>query len=204
VLSQNFKEGFSLIELLVVIAIVGIVAAVAAPSYKHYVAKSKLQKIVPFVDDIFAKQRQYWAIKGNFPSAVELAKMYGTTSSGGNFVARINPYVSTVNIYASSEGGGPCQNRSGNTFTLDMQALGVDPTIATSGSVSCYAFNVSGVIHTTCSYALQESGGAYSTADFFPQWYGCKDTACSNPNTYYQTKDGYGGKLGFTAANCLS
>src|SRR5688572_20144906 len=121
-LLNRASKAFSLIELLVVIAIVGLLAAIATPVYKHYIAKSKLQKIIPLVDDVFAKQKQYWAIKGNFPSAAELAKMYGTTSSGNNLVARISPYASAVSISAAHEGAGTCQNRSGNTFTLDMSA----------------------------------------------------------------------------------
>lgn len=198
---KNYKSGhfaFSLIELLVVIAIIGIIASVAAPVYKDYTVKAKLNKVMPFVEDLFAKQKQYWATKGTFPGPAESAKMYGTTNSGNNFVARVNPYVSNVYTYAIASG-------CGSTFslTLDTQALGIS-NIAASGSINCYQFNISGVIYTTCNYALQDSGGAYLTADYIPQWFGCKDTTCSNPNTYYQVKDGSGGKYGFVSANCIN
>jgi prepilin-type N-terminal cleavage/methylation domain-containing protein len=197
------SKAFSLIELLVVVAIVGLLAAIALPTYKQYATRVKLEKAVLAMDDIFDKQKQYWATKGNFPGPAELAKMYGTTASGNNFVGRINPYISNVYTYAGGSGS-PCYSTAATSLALDMTALGIDPSIATSGNINCYIFNVSGVLHQACNYALQESGGNYATGNYIPQWYGCKDVTCSNPNTYYQVKDGYGGKLGFTSANCIN
>lgn len=61
-------QGFSLIELLVVIAIIGVLAAVAVPTYKNYIIKTNLTKIINRLSESKAWVETTYATTGAFPA----------------------------------------------------------------------------------------------------------------------------------------
>lgn len=67
--TRNYIGGFSLIELITVIGIVGLLAAVAVPSYKAYVTKAKMSRVVTTFDVFKNKIVEYYNVRGQLPAA---------------------------------------------------------------------------------------------------------------------------------------
>jgi len=77
-LKSKLTAGFSLIELMVVIAIVALLTAIAVPSYKNYLAQSKVAEIFSLSSDQMTKYQ-------NLANLANVTSV--TTSNLGNYIA---------------------------------------------------------------------------------------------------------------------
>jgi type IV pilus assembly protein PilA len=65
---MNKQKGFSLVELMVVIAIIGILATIAIPSYKLYLAKSRVAEAINITSMLKIKIMDYYNQNGSLPN----------------------------------------------------------------------------------------------------------------------------------------
>lgn len=88
--------AFSLVELLVVIAITAILTAAALPSYKAYIVRQKIASVTPFLDQIAAKMKVYYAQHGTWPNWSQIGypgqDPYGGISPN-SIVPTVSPYL---------------------------------------------------------------------------------------------------------------
>lgn len=116
-------SAFSLIELMVVIAIVALLAAIAIPSYKDYVARSKMAEINSLI--------------GHYQGVYEEQN----SSKGDNFTAitKTNPgsYISSIVVSAPDDGGtvvATLNADAGTEINTGLNGLVVTYTATTSAS----------------------------------------------------------------------
>jgi type IV pilus assembly protein PilA len=95
---SKLTSGFSLIELMVVIAIVALLTAIAVPSYKNYLAQSKVAEIFSLASDQMTKYQNL----ANLGSVTSV-----TTSNLGSYIATAiqnNTAAAIGNVPANSVG----------------------------------------------------------------------------------------------------
>lgn len=135
------STGFSLIELMVVIAIVALLSAIAIPSYKDYVARSKMAEINSLI--------------GHYQGVYE--QQNSTIGNGFPTITKTNPgsYISSVVVTA------PTSNDPGDegtvAVTLNADA-GTEILTALSGLLITYTASTSDDNITTfvCTYAASD------------------------------------------------
>ncbi|MEI8348226.1 MAG: prepilin-type N-terminal cleavage/methylation domain-containing protein [Pseudomonadota bacterium] len=71
-LKNKNRAGFTLSELMVVVAIIGILSAIALPSYKKYVAKSKMAEAKLNLASYYMAQRSAFSDYGTFVECINL------------------------------------------------------------------------------------------------------------------------------------
>lgn len=155
---SKVTSGFSLIELMVVIAIVALLTAIAVPSYKNYLAQSKVAEIFSLASDQMTKYQNL----ANLGSATSV-----TTTNLGSYIA-----TAIQNNTASAIGNVPA-NSVGillNT-TAGTGAPSIDPALsgvqlrfvpATKGSTTGDTTNTN--IGWTCTFLNSTSSNATTAA----------------------------------------
>lgn len=117
------KGGFSLIELLVVVAIIAALAAIAVPSYKGYVAKTRISALWPILDGIKINALNYMSKNNQWPNATQI----GYTSGNNTDIttpSAINQYFTALSITPTTTG--TCNAKIvAISWTLDYQAIGI-------------------------------------------------------------------------------
>lgn len=123
--TQNFKStkaaGFSLIELMVVIAIVALLSAIAIPSYKDYVARSKIAEINSLI--------------GHYQNVYE--QQNSAVGDAFDQIVKTNPgsYISEIEVNSVDDGG---------TVVVTLNAdAGTEINTALSGLVITYTADTS-------------------------------------------------------------
>lgn len=159
---KSFKSkltaGFSLIELMVVIAIVALLTAIAVPSYRNYLAQSKVAEIFSLASDQMTKY-QNLANLGSVKSV--------TTTNLGSYIATAiqNNTASAIgNVPANSVG--ILLNTTANTGapSIDPSLSGVQIrfTPATKGTVTGDTTNTT--IGWTCTFLNSTSSNPTTAA----------------------------------------
>jgi prepilin-type N-terminal cleavage/methylation domain-containing protein len=158
-LKAKWTSGFSLIELMVVIAIVALLTAIAVPSYKNYLAQSKVAEIFSLASDQMTKYQNL----ANLGSVTSV-----TTTNLGSYIA-----TAIQNNTASAIGNVPA-NSVGillNT-TANTGAPSIDPTLsglqirfvaANKGTVTGDTTNTT--VGWTCTFVNSTIGGGSSAAN---------------------------------------
>jgi len=160
---KSFKSkstsGFSLIELMVVIAIVALLTAIAVPSYKNYLAQSKVAEIFSLASDQMTKYQNL----ANLGSVTSV-----TTSNLGSYIATAiqNNTASAVgNVPANSVG--ILLNTTANTGapSIDPALSGVQLIFVPSINGSTTGDTTDTSIRWTCTFLnATVTGGTTATA----------------------------------------
>lgn len=117
--------GFSLIELMVVIAIVALLTAIAVPSYRNYLAQSKVAEIFSLASDQMT-QYQNLVNLGNVTSVTtsDLGTYIDTAIQNNTASAVGNAAANTVYILLNTAAANIDPSLSGLEITFTPTALG--------------------------------------------------------------------------------
>jgi type IV pilus assembly protein PilA len=127
--------GFSLIELMVVIAIVALLSAIAIPSYKDYVARSKMAEINSLI--------------GHYQDVYE--QQNSTVGDGFATITKTNPgsYIASIEVNSTTPGVIVTLNTAAGTeINEDLEALVITYEATTSAD---------NITTFTCTYAAGDN-----------------------------------------------
>jgi prepilin-type N-terminal cleavage/methylation domain-containing protein len=162
--------AFSLIELMVVIAIVVVLAAVAMPTYKLFLAKSRISTLVPIVEDLVKRSNMYYIHHGYFPNAEQLG--FELSPWGPNFVSVADKVALSPLIAPNAQsnffipGGTPME--SGNpTWGINLASVNY-PVVdgVTCNAVGIIAVPLDDTVVGTGGFVVYMFGYALDSGEF--------------------------------------
>lgn len=174
-MARNCLRAFSLIELLVVIAIVGSLAAIAAPVYRQYSLKAKIQEAINRLESVMQVIRKSYATTGSYPN---------TVSVNGVTVSRVTPswmYVGWGNVAAA------IYQAAGQGVVLSYTLTGLtgipgytDPGASTSvvGDIISYGiYETNNVFKSACGVFSPTYASNHIALSYLPTGCQCSDVA---------------------------
>lgn len=112
------QSGFTLIELMIVVAIIAILAAIALPAYQDYVARAQVSEAMSLSSGARTAVAEYYADRGNFPSANASAGLSPAASITGKYVRQVEVGAAGA-ISATLKGAGSVSSKvQGAVFQL--------------------------------------------------------------------------------------
>jgi len=164
--SKQSTSGFSLIELMVVVAIVALLTGIAMPSYKTYLAQSKVTEIFSLASDQM----------NAFTTTYNAGSPTLTCNSSG-----LGTYIGIVTYNIGSTAGAGCSSLTGGNAGVKTVAIvlnaaagtGIDPSLAnvvlwftpsvsgsTTGDTSNYNWK------WTCTFLTSSSSNPTTAASY--------------------------------------
>jgi general secretion pathway protein G len=86
----NGMGGFTLVELMLVVAIVGVLASIAAPLYKDYTERIKVNQAIEDISVMAFKIKAYQLESGEYPDALGDVLLAGMRDPWGNSYRYLN------------------------------------------------------------------------------------------------------------------